>query len=44
MRPDFSNYKLEQLYPELAELAYHKYDELAKVCESMHALTQGEVE
>jgi hypothetical protein len=40
MRPDFRDYKLERLYPELAELAYHKYDELAKVCLSMHNMSK----
>lgn len=40
MRPDFRNYKLERLYPELEELSYDKYDELAKVCESMYNLAK----
>ena len=40
MRPDFRDYKLERLYPELAEIAYDKYDELAKVCLSMHNMSK----
>jgi hypothetical protein len=40
MRPDFRNYELEQLYPELAELSYDKYDQLEKVCQAMHDISK----
>lgn len=41
LRPNFRDYELEKKYPELAEITYHKYDELAKVCRSLNKLNNN---
>lgn len=41
MRIDNRNTKLEKKYPDLADIAYHKYDELAQVYEAMEILSSG---